>query len=82
MNTCTHKKTHMVVNPLEPHVGPSIEVCDECRMSRSHWEQGASSWLSVRLCDNCDQPTENTGDQAAGIILCDACKEDPRGRGA
>ena len=29
-------------------------------------------------CHNCEQPTPNTGDQSSGVILCDACKENPR----
>jgi hypothetical protein len=45
---CEHKKTHFVDAEDEPGLG-SIEVCDDCGMSRRHWEQGESSWLLVPL---------------------------------
>jgi hypothetical protein len=32
----------------------------------------------MHRCDNCNGPTPNFGDQAAGVILCDPCKGDPR----
>ena len=40
--TCNHTNTH---NEDWPDGG--IEVCDDCGMSRHHWEQGESSWIMV-----------------------------------
>jgi hypothetical protein len=68
---CEHLKTHMVVNPLEYWIGESVEVCDACRMSRSHWEQGSSPWLRVPLCAKCDQPHDKESLTIDG--LCFKC---------
>lgn len=70
---CKHIKTHMVADPLERHIGPSIEVCENCRMSRKHNEGDESPWVRTVLCDRCDEPTNHRGDQASGIILCERC---------
>ena len=49
---CDHKKTHMRFSPYEPEsLGPTIEVCNECGHSRSHWEQGESKWTDVDVSD-------------------------------
>ncbi|HLL88541.1 MAG TPA: hypothetical protein VK324_04505 [Tepidisphaeraceae bacterium] len=48
--TCRHERTHYVDSPDEPGL-QTIEVCDDCGMSRSHWEQGSSNWMLVDLPD-------------------------------
>lgn len=42
---CTHHATHFLPNDED------IEVCNNCGMSRRHWEQGESDWLNVDLED-------------------------------
>lgn len=45
---CAHRCTHWRFNDYESKsVGPTIEVCDLCGMSRSHWEWGQSQWMTV-----------------------------------
>lgn len=44
---CRHPVAHWRINPDEPHVGASVEVCDWCGKSRSHWEGGESPWQMV-----------------------------------
>ena len=39
---------------------------------------GVYSRPPSQTCHNCGGPTTNFGDQSAGIILCDSCKESPR----
>jgi len=41
---CEHKKTHFEGWPD----GGAVEVCNDCGMSRHHWEQGESSWIMVK----------------------------------
>ena len=41
---CEHKNTHNVEFSLT-----DIEVCDDCGLSRSVWEQGCSEWVSVDI---------------------------------
>ena len=40
---CQHKNTHYEPWPD----GGDVEVCDDCGMSRHHWEQGKSEWKKV-----------------------------------
>jgi hypothetical protein len=45
-NRCDHKNTHPVTDiPMTDE----IEVCNDCGMSRSIWEQGESDWMVVNL---------------------------------
>lgn len=45
---CQHKNTYLCYSPYEtPSIGPTIEVCKQCGLSRSHWEQGESPWILV-----------------------------------
>jgi hypothetical protein len=48
---CQHKNVRWAVNPDEPHMGASVEICNDCGMSRSHWEQGDSGWMMVDVTD-------------------------------
>lgn len=42
---CNHSNTH-----YEDWPGGSIEVCDDCKMSRYHdWEYGQSEWIVVNI---------------------------------
>ncbi len=73
---CAHTKTHWVDDPTEPHIGPSVEVCDICRMSRKTWEQGESPWLSVELCSECDQPCGDFGAPLSdAVVICSRCRK-------
>lgn len=45
MPNCEHKNTHYLEEEWPDDT--AIEVCDKCGMSRSHWEQGESSWIMV-----------------------------------
>lgn len=40
---CKHEKTHYEPWPD----GGAIEVCEDCGMSRHHWEQGESNWIMI-----------------------------------
>lgn len=42
---CQHKHTHF--DPAGWPTGEDLEVCDDCGMSRTHWEQGESPWTMV-----------------------------------
>lgn len=48
---CKHTSVHWRVNPEEPQIGRSVEVCNECGLSRSHWEQGCSGWCNAEIDD-------------------------------
>ncbi len=56
---CRHEKTHYVANIHEPHLGKNIEVCDACKFSRSHWEQGESEWVYVQEYAELKKEAEN-----------------------
>lgn len=53
---CKHEHTHWRIDPQQPWIGASIEVCDDCGKSRSHWEQGSSPWMQVDVsdCQRCE----------------------------
>ncbi len=73
---CAHTKTHWVDDPTEPHIGPSVEVCDICRMSRKTWEQGETPWMSVELCSECDQPCGDFGAPLSdAVVICSRCRK-------
>jgi hypothetical protein len=48
-NECRHTNIHWRIDPTQPWIGASVEVCNECGMSRWHWEQGESPWMLVDL---------------------------------
>jgi hypothetical protein len=50
-DVCDHTKTTFIDDPMDPDIKGSIELCADCGMSRSHWEQGESSWQRVDLSD-------------------------------
>jgi hypothetical protein len=63
---CKHQSTHMRFDPHEtPSVGPTIEVCNNCGMSRSHWEQGDSGWMTADVSD-CKRADAPSGDGLRG----------------
>jgi len=48
---CKHESTHWRVDPFEKHIGRSIEVCNECGMSRKHTECDMSTWINADIDD-------------------------------
>jgi hypothetical protein len=44
---CDHRSAHWRIDPKEKQLGASIEVCNDCGLSRKHWEQGESPWIGV-----------------------------------
>ena len=46
---CKHQSTHYLDEPWPD--GGAIELCDDCGMSRHHWEQGESGWVMIRDLD-------------------------------
>lgn len=44
---CNHGNTRFAPEPWP--TGEAIEICKNCGMSRSHWEQGVSDWLMVDI---------------------------------
>ena len=40
MSDCKHERVHWRIDPQQTWI---VEVCNDCGMSRSHWEQGESS---------------------------------------
>jgi hypothetical protein len=43
---CSHEETRFMDHPDEPGLN-TVEVCNLCGMSRSHWEQGETDWLAA-----------------------------------
>ncbi len=44
---CSHSNTYFSRDGWP--TGEAIEVCKDCGLSRSHWEQGESSWQDVDI---------------------------------
>lgn len=42
---CKHESTRF--DPKAWPTGESLEICNDCGMSRTHWEQGESPWMMV-----------------------------------
>lgn len=44
--SCKHTRTQL--DPLRWPTGEDLEVCQDCGMSRTHWEQGKSGWVFIK----------------------------------
>ena len=42
---CNHKNTYF--DSKQWPTGEAIEICEDCEMSRAHWEQGTSNWYLI-----------------------------------
>ena len=77
---CMHEKTHYEPWPD----GGDIEVCEECGMSRHHWEQGRSDWIMIEdikaarksvqeSIDRMREPRKIDETECLGISTCGSC---------
>ena len=69
--SCKHIYTHYEDWPD----GGTIEVCDNCRMSRHHWEQGESNWIMVKDIEGARKKIQASIDQITGEVYEKAKKE-------
>ena len=70
MSFCSHQKAHFENWPD----GGNIEVCDSCKMSRYHWEQGQSGWIMIENIEEArkevQEALEALGGSKSKTILC------------
>ncbi len=62
--SCKHVYTHYEDWPD----GGTIEICDNCRMSRHHWEQGESNWIMVKNIEEARKKIQDSIDQITGEV--------------
>lgn len=71
--TCDHKNTY--TDRIEP-TATNIEVCKDCGMSRSTWEQGSSGWQMIDIEAEKKRCPECFGDPE-GKKTCGYCNPKP-----
>lgn len=58
---CLHENTRYLKEPWPD--GGTIELCNDCGMSRHHWEQGESDWIMVEDLDEAREEVQASIDK-------------------
>lgn len=68
---CKHEKTHYERWPD----GGDIEVCEDCGMSRHHWEWGESDWTMIEDIEKARSQVQVGINKILSQRYCEHCDE-------